>query len=52
MKSFTGIAIAAYNEKKTFKVLDFGGGGGYHYFISKLLLSFNKLLNILFPSVN
>lgn len=35
---FAGVSIAAYNGKKTFKVLDFGGGGGYHYFISRLLL--------------
>jgi putative methyltransferase (TIGR04325 family) len=45
MKSFTGIAIAAFNEKKTFKVLDFGGGGGYHYFISKLLLPQDILIS-------
>ena len=42
---FAGVSIAAYNGKKTFKVLDFGGGGGYHYFISKLLLPQDILIS-------
>ena len=45
LRSVLGVSIASIDLKsKVFNVLDFGGGGGYHYFISKLIL--NEDLNI------
>jgi putative methyltransferase (TIGR04325 family) len=40
LRTIIGISIAGLDlKKKELNVLDFGGGGGYHYFISKLILN-------------
>jgi len=46
LRTIIGVSIAGLEiNKKELNVLDFGGGGGYHYFISKLILNDNIKLN-------
>lgn len=43
LRSVFGLCISLVGNKKKLTVLDFGGGGGYHYFLSKLI--FNQEFN-------
>jgi putative methyltransferase (TIGR04325 family) len=46
LRSILGISITGMNLKNNeLNVLDFGGGGGYHYFISKIILNDNVKIN-------
>lgn len=46
IRSILGVCVAGINNNKNeLNVLDFGGGGGYHYFISKLVIGQNLKIN-------
>jgi putative methyltransferase (TIGR04325 family) len=46
LRTILGISLTAMNlNNKELNVLDFGGGGGYHYFISKIILNTGLKIN-------
>ena len=46
LRTIIGVTLAGLDTNiKELNVLDFGGGGGYHYFISKIILNDNIKLN-------